>query len=72
MKHSQRVLVSRLTPIEMADIKDMVLTPEDRHMALRTLAIYAQRIGERGWHRPRLRVHPGGSRGQSDLRRTER
>ena len=61
----------QLTPSEMAEIKDMVLAPENRHMALRTLALYAQRIGkvfvspatwaklirERGWLRPRLRIH---------------
>jgi len=49
-----------------------VLAPEYRHMPLRTLSLYAQRIGrvfaaattwarlirERGWCRPRLRVHP--------------
>ena len=67
-----RTSPSQLTPSEMADIKDMVLAPENRNMALRTLALYAQRIGrvfvsptawaklicERGWLRPRLRVHP--------------
>ena len=50
----------------------MVLDPQYRHMPLRTLSVYAQRIGkvfasattwvrlvrERGWRRPRLRVHP--------------
>jgi putative transposase len=63
---------SQLTPTEVADIKDTVLAPENRHMALRTLALYAQRIRkvfasvttwaklirERGWRRPRQRVHP--------------
>jgi putative transposase len=50
----------------------MVLAPEYRHMPLRTLSLYAQRLGrvfasastwarrirKRGWRRPRLRVHP--------------
>jgi len=52
--------------------KGMVLDPQYRHMPLRTLGVYAQRIGkvfasattwarlirERGWRRHRLRVHP--------------
>jgi putative transposase len=52
--------------------KNMVLAPEYRHMPLGTLAHYAQRIGkvfasastwaklvrERGWRRPRQRIHP--------------
>jgi putative transposase len=63
---------SQLTPVEVANIKDMVLAPEKRHMSLRTLAMHAQRIGKvfasattwaklvraRGWLRPRKRVHP--------------
>ena len=63
---------SQLTPSEVSNIKDIVLAPENRHMALRTLALRAQRIGkvfasattwaklirERGWRRPRQRVHP--------------
>jgi len=67
-----RTSPSQLTPTEVADIKDMVLAPEKRHMSLRTLAMHAQRIGkvfaaattwgklirERGWLRPRKRVHP--------------
>jgi hypothetical protein len=67
-----RTSPSQLTPTEMANIKDMVLASENRHMALGTLALYAQRIGkvfasattwaklvrDRGWLRPRLRVHP--------------
>ena len=67
-----RTSPSQLTPTEVADIKNMVLAPEKRHMSLRTLALHAQRIGkvfasattwaklvrERGWRRPRLRVHP--------------
>src|ERR1019366_5015780 len=60
------------TPAEVADIKNMVLAPEKRHMSLRTLAVHAQRIGKvfasvttwakvvraGGWPRPRQRVHP--------------
>src|SRR5450759_4299233 len=67
-----RTSPSQLTPTEVADIKDMVLSPEKRHMSLRTLAMPAQRIGkvfasastwaklvrERSWLRPRQRVHP--------------
>jgi transposase InsO family protein len=63
---------SQLMPAEVANIKDMVLAPEYRHMPVSTLAVYAQRIGkvfasastwgklirERGWLRPRQRVHP--------------
>jgi len=33
--------------IEAADIKDMVLAPEKRHMSLREPAVHAQRIGKR-------------------------
>jgi putative transposase len=67
-----RTSPSQLTSTEVADIKDMVLAPEKRHMSLHTLAMHAQRIGkvfasvstwaklvrERGWRRPRLRVYP--------------
>jgi putative transposase len=62
----------QLTATEVATIKDMVLALDHRHMPLGTLARYAQRIGkvfasvttwaklvrERGWRRPRRRVHP--------------
>jgi len=62
----------QLLPTEVANIKDMVLAPEYRHMPVSTLAVYAQRIGKvfasastwgklirkRGWLRPRQRVHP--------------
>jgi putative transposase len=62
----------QLTAAEVALVKDMVLAPEYRHMPLRTLSLYAQRVGkvfasastwarlvrDRGWRRPRLRVHP--------------
>ena len=34
-----RTSSSQLTPAEVADIKDMVLAPEKRHMSLRTLAV---------------------------------
>jgi transposase InsO family protein len=67
-----RTSPGQLTASEVATIKDMVLAPEHRHMPLGTLARYAQRIGkvfasattwaklvrERGWRRPRLRIHP--------------
>jgi transposase InsO family protein len=67
-----RTTPRQLTPAEIAAIKDMVLDPEYRHMPLRTLCLFAQRIGkvlasvttwailvrEHGWRRPRLRVHP--------------
>ena len=67
-----RTSPSQLTPSEVATVKGMVLAPEYRHMPLGTLARYAQRIGkvfasastwtklvrERGWRRPRQRVHP--------------
>ena len=62
----------QLTPTEVATIKSLVLAPEHRHMPLRTLALYAQRVGkvfasvttwaklrrERGWRRPRRRLYP--------------
>jgi transposase InsO family protein len=67
-----RTSPGQLTAAEIATIKSMVLAPEHRHMPLRTLAFYAQRIGkvfasvttwakltrERGWRRPRRRLHP--------------
>ena len=63
---------SQLTPTEVSSIKDMVLESQYRHMPVSTLAVYAQRIGkvfaspstwgklirERGWLRPRQRIHP--------------
>lgn len=62
----------QLTAAEVAAVKEMILAPQYRHMPLRTLAVYAQRLGkvfasvstwgklvrERGWLRPRQRVHP--------------
>jgi len=67
-----RTSPSQLVPAEVANIKEMVLAPEYRHMPPGTLARYAQRVGrvfapvttwaklirERGWRRPRQRVHP--------------
>jgi len=67
-----RTSPSQLAATEVATIKNMVLSPEYRHMPLGTLARYAERIGkvfasastwaklvrERGWRRPRQRVHP--------------
>jgi putative transposase len=67
-----RTSPSQLTLPEVADIKEMVLSPEHRHMPLGTLARYAQRIGkvfasastwaklvrQHGWRRPRQRLHP--------------
>ncbi len=67
-----RTSPGQLTASEVATIKDMVLAPEHRHMPIGTLARYAQRIGkvfasattwaklvrERGWRRPRRRIHP--------------
>jgi putative transposase len=62
----------QLTADEVAAIKEMVLAPEHRHMPLRTLALYAQRLGkvfasvttwaklvrDHGWRRPRRRLYP--------------
>lgn len=67
-----RTSPSQLTAAEVAAVKEMVLAPEYRHMPVGTLAVYAQRLGkvfasvttwsklirERGWRRPRHRVHP--------------
>jgi len=67
-----RTVPGQLTAAEIAAVKDMVLAPEYRHMPLRTLSLYAQRVGrvfasastwarlvrDRGWRRPRLRVQP--------------
>jgi transposase InsO family protein len=63
---------SRLTPTEVRAIKDMVTSPNYRHVPTGTLAVLAQRLGtvcaspstwyrlvrQYGWRRPRLRVHP--------------
>jgi hypothetical protein len=67
-----RVSPSRLTPSEVRAIKDLVTSPEYRHVPTGTLAVLAQRLGkvwaspstwyrlvrQKGWRRPRLRVHP--------------
>ena len=67
-----RISPSRLTPTEVRAIKDMVTSPDYRHVPTGTLAILAQRLGkvwaspstwyrlvrQHGWRRPRLRVHP--------------
>src|SRR5262249_46655765 len=61
----------RLTPSEVKAIRDMVTSPEYRHVPTGTLARLAQRVGtvsaspstayrlvrKYGWRRPRLRVH---------------
>ena len=63
---------TQLTPADVSTIKEMVTASEYRHMPLRTLAVYAKRIGkvfasattwaklvrQRGWRRPRRRVYP--------------
>jgi len=63
---------SQLTPAEVSTIKQMVIATEYRHMPLRTLSLYAQRVGKvfasattwakfvrrRGWRRPRCRLYP--------------
>ncbi len=67
-----RLHPTQVSASEVAAIKEMVTGPEYRHMPLKTLALYAQRVGkvfasvttwtrlmvERGWRRPRQRVHP--------------
>ncbi len=67
-----RSIPTRLTVTEILATKDMVESPEYRHVPTGRLAILAQRLGrvfaapgtwyrllrERGWGRPRARVHP--------------
>ncbi len=62
----------RLTAEEVSEVHDMVTSPTFRHVPTGRLALFAQRLGrvfasastwhrlvrERGWRRPRLRVHP--------------
>ncbi len=62
----------RVTSSEIQTIKEMVTAPDYRHVPTGTLAVLAQRLGrvfasattwrrlvrERGWRRPRVRVHP--------------
>ena len=63
---------TRLTAAEILTVKEMLESPEYRHVPTGRLAILAQRLGrvfaapgiwhrlirERGWGRPRTRVHP--------------
>jgi len=63
---------TRLTAAEVRSVKEMVESDDHRHLSLRGLALYAQRIGrviaspstwsrlarEGGWRRPRRRVYP--------------
>jgi transposase-like protein len=74
---------TRLTADEVLTIKSMVMSPEYRHVSTGRLAILAQRLGrvfaapatwyklvrERGWRRPRMRVHP--QRPREGVRATE-
>jgi transposase InsO family protein len=67
-----RRVPNQLTAKDVSAIKDMVTSPEYRHVPTSRLAILAQRLGrvfaapstwaklvrERGWRRPRLRIHP--------------
>jgi len=62
----------RLTPAEVSTIGDLVTSVDYRHVPTSRLAVLAQRMGavfaapttwlrlvaQRGWRRPRLRVHP--------------
>jgi transposase InsO family protein len=66
----------RLTLDEVAAVREMVTAGEFRHVPTGRLAVLAQRLGrvvaapttwcrlvrERGWRRPRARVHPKGPR----------
>jgi hypothetical protein len=66
----------RLTADEVHEIRRMVTAPEFRHVPTGRLALLAQRtarvfaspatwyrlVRERGWRRPRLRLHPEGPR----------
>jgi transposase InsO family protein len=63
---------SQLTRDEVATMREFVESDAYRHIAVQNLALYAQRLGtlfaaastwykmlrERGWRRPRRRVHP--------------
>jgi len=63
---------TRLTAAEVAAVRQMVTSPDLRHVSTGGLAVLAQRTGsvvasattwrrlvrERGWRRPRTRVHP--------------
>jgi len=64
----------QLTPNEIRRIREMATSPEYRHVPTGTLARLAQRMGavfaspttwhrlirDRGWRRPRIRIHPDG------------
>jgi hypothetical protein len=66
----------RLTFDEVSAVREMTTSPEFRHVPTGRLAVLAQRLGrvvaspttwyrlvrERGWRRPRLRVHPAAPR----------
>jgi hypothetical protein len=63
---------TRVTAKEVSEMRDMVVSQDNRHMSIFSLALRAQRIGriflspstwgrfirERGWLRPRHRVYP--------------
>ena len=63
---------SRLTAAEISKVREMVTSPDLRHVPTGRLALLVQRTGavfasattwcrlvrERGWRRPRLRMHP--------------
>ena len=67
-----RLTPTRLTVDEVVTIKTLVESPEYRHVSTGRLAVLAQRLGrvfaapatwyklvrERGWRRPRTRIHP--------------
>jgi transposase InsO family protein len=67
-----RTTPQSLTATEVATVKEMVLDPDLRYMPLRTLALFAQRVGkvfaspttwarlvrDRCWRRPRVREYP--------------
>ncbi len=62
----------RLTPEEISAIRELVTSPDHRHVPTGTLSVLSQRMGKvfasattwyrlvrvRGWRRPRQRVHP--------------
>jgi putative transposase len=67
-----RTTPTQLTPDEIRTMHDMTTSLDHRHMSVHGLALHAQRIGklfaspgtwgrlirERGWLRPRTRIHP--------------
>jgi transposase InsO family protein len=70
--HCPRRMPNQLTPQEVGIIGDMVTSPDYRHVPTSRLALLAQRLGkvfaspstwaklvqQKGWRRPRLRIHP--------------